>query len=592
MAGKTGLFGMGAAGTAAVAVAGTLALLFVGRELYQRGQEAAVAVEKPVAAAPEPELEAETVAAAAPEPEAVPEPEAAPETERVAEPEVPPLAAPSFDVVRIEPDGSGVIAGAGEVGSRVTLFLDDAELEQADVDGSGKFAVFVFLDPSDRPRLLTLRAALEGQEVWSEDQIILAPTPVVQPEEEVAEAAPTPSEEEQVATQIVPEPTEEVGSEEVPQPEEALAIARDIPVAAEAAPEEDIPEAEPVGEPTRQDMAEVAEDVAAPEAEEIAAAEVSEAAPEIVAEAIPLPEADPAPEPITEATAQVEETAPPVPEASPEAMASAPDQVQVADPQPAPRAPVAETPAPQVAAAPEPSPQSDALADVPGADGQTAPRPEKAVSPAVPDAPQAPNAPAEEPRDFAAAPATPAAPGSVAVLRAGADGVELLQPGTPQKPDALDRLALDTISYSEAGEVLLAGRAPEGTAVRVYLDNRAVADLPIGPDGRWKGEVPDVRPGVYTLRLDQVAGDGSVGGRIETPFKREAPSVLRAARADLPPDAPSITAVTVQKGDTLWAISRERYGTGYLYVRVFEANRETIRNPDLIYPGQVFAIPN
>ena len=85
------------------------------------------------------------------------------------------------------------------MGSRVTLFLDDAELEQADVDGSGKFAVFVFLDPSERPRLLTLRAALDGQEVWSEDQIILAPTPVVQPEEEVAEAAPTPSEEEQVA---------------------------------------------------------------------------------------------------------------------------------------------------------------------------------------------------------------------------------------------------------------------------------------------------------------------------------------------------------------------------------------------------------
>ena len=50
-------------------------------------------------------------------------------------------------------------------------------------------------------------------------------------------------------------------------------------------------------------------------------------------------------------------------------------------------------------------------------------------------------------------------------------------------------------------------------------------------------------------------------------------------------------AVTVQKGDTLWAISRESYGEGVLYVRVFEANRDRIRNPDLIYPGQVFTIP-
>ncbi len=49
--------------------------------------------------------------------------------------------------------------------------------------------------------------------------------------------------------------------------------------------------------------------------------------------------------------------------------------------------------------------------------------------------------------------------------------------------------------------------------------------------------------------------------------------------------------VTVQTGDTLWAISRDRYGDGLLYVRVFEANRESIKNPDLIYPGQVFTIP-
>ena len=54
---------------------------------------------------------------------------------------------------------------------------------------------------------------------------------------------------------------------------------------------------------------------------------------------------------------------------------------------------------------------------------------------------------------------------------------------------------------------------------------------------------------------------------------------------------PVIRSVTVQKGDTLWAISRERYGDGILYVKVFEANRDAIRDPDLIYPGQVFTIP-
>ena len=48
---------------------------------------------------------------------------------------------------------------------------------------------------------------------------------------------------------------------------------------------------------------------------------------------------------------------------------------------------------------------------------------------------------------------------------------------------------------------------------------------------------------------------------------------------------------TVQPGNTLWAIARERYGEGIMYVMVFEANRDRIRNPDLIYPGQVFVLP-
>jgi nucleoid-associated protein YgaU len=48
----------------------------------------------------------------------------------------------------------------------------------------------------------------------------------------------------------------------------------------------------------------------------------------------------------------------------------------------------------------------------------------------------------------------------------------------------------------------------------------------------------------------------------------------------------------VQPGNTLWGISRERYGQGILYVQVFEANRDKIRDPDLIYPGQIFNLPD
>ncbi len=55
--------------------------------------------------------------------------------------------------------------------------------------------------------------------------------------------------------------------------------------------------------------------------------------------------------------------------------------------------------------------------------------------------------------------------------------------------------------------------------------------------------------------------------------------------------APAPVSITVQPGFTLWGIAQEKFGDGVLYVQVFEANKDKIRDPDLIYPGQVFTIP-
>ena len=171
----------------------------------------------------------------------------------------------------------------------------------------------------------------------------------------------------------------------------------------------------------------------------------------------------------------------------------------------------------------------------------------------------------------------------IAVLRSDPSGVSLVQ----KAPAA--GVELDTIAYSEDGDVQLGGRADLKTVeIRAYLNNRAVARLPVSPDGNWRGEVPDVDAGIYTLRVDALTADGSVSSRIETPFKREEPAALAAAIDDA---GGPLRAVTVQAGDTLWAIARERYGEGVLYVQVFEANRDAIRDPDLIYPGQVFDLP-
>ena len=135
----------------------------------------------------------------------------------------------------------------------------------------------------------------------------------------------------------------------------------------------------------------------------------------------------------------------------------------------------------------------------------------------------------------------------------------------------------------------MAGRANRASdAVRIYLDNKPIATLEVDPDGRWRGDLPEIDTGVYTLRVDEVSADGAVTSRIQTPFQREDPAVLEAAR-DLNSDSKR---VTVQAGDTLWAISRERYGEGLLFVQVFEANKDSIRDANLIFPGQVFDLPD
>ena len=180
----------------------------------------------------------------------------------------------------------------------------------------------------------------------------------------------------------------------------------------------------------------------------------------------------------------------------------------------------------------------------------------------------------------------PAAP---TVLLADEEGVEVIQQdGGP--PEAV---VIDSIGYDTEGEVTLAGRGTEeGGFVRVYVDDEPVLTTEIGEGGQWRTPLPEVPTGDYTLRVDELDTGGAVTSRAETPFRREAVSELQALDTGTVTDSQPVALVTVQPGNTLWGIASERYGDGILSVRVFEANRERIRDPDLIYPGQVFTVPN
>jgi len=290
----------------------------------------------------------------------------------------------------------------------------------------------------------------------------------------------------------------------------------------------------------------------------------------------PVPQPEPAPAPVAVAAAS--------PVAQPATDTSAPtsstddtaatDTAAAQAPTTTGAAAVAETVAAAVASTPSEQTTTDIATATATATESTnaAPAPEPAAEPAPEPAPATETAQAAAPM----------------VLRANDEGVALVQAAPNAEPNSPATVALDTISYDDKGEVQLQGRAgarDEGrTVVRVYVDNQPVADADVKNDGTWASTLPKVAAGVYTLRVDQLNAQGRVTSRAETPFKREEKQQLAAA-----PQKARV--VTVQPGSTLWAIARERYGEGILYVRVFNANRDRIRDPDLIYPGQVFDLP-
>jgi nucleoid-associated protein YgaU len=160
----------------------------------------------------------------------------------------------------------------------------------------------------------------------------------------------------------------------------------------------------------------------------------------------------------------------------------------------------------------------------------------------------------------------------------GARVLQLPNNAAPGKPNAL---SMDTAEYDTQGRVVLSGHAEPGATVQVYLGNKALATVTADAAGTWSvtssGAVP---PGQLELRLDQLASNGAVAQRVALP--------LTQAAAIEP--APGQNYV-VQRGNSLWRIAQRAYGAGTRYVTIYSANPDQIRNPDKIYPGQIFKIP-
>jgi hypothetical protein len=210
----------------------------------------------------------------------------------------------------------------------------------------------------------------------------------------------------------------------------------------------------------------------------------------------------------------------------------------------------------------------------------------------------------------------------VALMTPDKPTVVLSQPAVP-KPMA-GAVVAETVEIEPGGKLHVSGRARPGAAVKLSLNDSFVASVTVGADGRFAVTINEgVAPGSYRVRLDEVEpNSGAVRARAEVPFNvpdtvvtasvpaqataTKRPDVaaaqqpeLAAAMAAVLPDkgspstvvVPKIATTTVSRGDSLWRISHLSYGAGTRYAVIYKANREQIRNPNLIYPGQIFVVP-
>ena len=210
----------------------------------------------------------------------------------------------------------------------------------------------------------------------------------------------------------------------------------------------------------------------------------------------------------------------------------------------------------------------------------------------------------------------------VALMTPDKPSVVLSQPAT-SKP-RVEAVVVETVETEPGGKLHVSGRARPGAAVRLYLNDSFVSSVTAGVDGRFSVTINEgVVSGSYRVRLDEVeSNSGTVRARAEVPFNvPDAPVTasvptqatalkrpetaaaqqpqLAAIASTVPTDGggpsavvvPRIATTTVSRGDSLWRISRLTYGAGTRYAVIYKANREQIRNPNLIYPGQIFVVP-
>lgn len=482
---------------------------------------------------------------------------------------------PSFDIVRVEPSGNTVFAGLASPLAKVEVLDGAKSIATAEANERGEWALVLDEPLPPGTHDLAIRTTTPDQ------------SKVTLSDQRVAVSVSENKDEEPLVVLNLPDgPSRLI---QVPS-ESEIAAAPEAPMAESSKPAEETAAAAMSPAPGGKSASSADATTAGPEIAPAGETEVTTA------------------EPMTEPSAMT----PGVDDAGPPAAGSGVGDAPGAAP---------EMPSPdetEIAAVLEPMTEPSAIAPASEAAGETAPvaktpsagETEDATAPppmAEPSAPVTDIGAAETPSPGEAAgtpmPDTASVPSEVpAGPQAPSTGEDTSAQAAVEEPaPVVPKVGVAAVEAETNGALYVAGTADTPEPVRVYIDDEFIGEATPGEAGTWLLETErEMAPDEYVIRADQVdAGSGAVIARAEVPFEREIEvAVLEqsgeaavSGTAEVSGSVAGPMTVIIKRGDNLWRISRAIYGKGLRFSTIYQANRDQIRNPDLIYPGQVFVLP-
>jgi len=154
-------------------------------------------------------------------------------------------------------------------------------------------------------------------------------------------------------------------------------------------------------------------------------------------------------------------------------------------------------------------------------------------------------------------------------------GIEILN-----NDNQISGLALDTVEHLKKNKLKVLGRATPNSVIKIFLSGEFLGEVISNENGSWFFEHNDISFTPHNIMITTLINNETI--KIKTSIFEDKIKTKFLVKRE----------IKVVEGNSLWRIARKTLGGGILYSEIYKNNIKIITNPNLIFPGQVFNIPN